>query len=220
MNVQAQPAELVDTFRHKATRHWPAAVGIGAVAASTMAVFAYVLIDLPMAWWAHRELAPSVEAWFNQVTYLGSSQPWLIWGSVALVLCLLLKMWRRAAEAGLILASVAAAGMLTNLFKAILGRVRPEGLFQHDLHGFEFFHTNYHLTSFPSGHSATIGAAMTALVLLWPRLSPVWVALAIVVGLSRVMVTAHYPSDVIIGLYVGFAITLMLNALFCHLFGE
>jgi membrane-associated phospholipid phosphatase len=70
--------------------------------------------------------------------------------------------------------------------------------------------------SFPSGHAFNIAVVSTVLVfLLWPLLSPtgrrVASALAVVVslavGLDRVLLGAHFPSDVFAGYVLGVGIT-------------
>lgn len=212
MNDPTHDSSAPTSLRQLAAESWLIWSAMAGVIAITVAMFAYVLVDRAAAVWCHRHVASGVERFFDQLTHLGSSEPWLIWGSVLLVICVLLQMWRRASMVGLIVASVGAAGLLVNLFKFIAGRVRPEGYLLHDQFGFELFHTNYHLTSFPSGHSATIAAAMTALFLLWPRPVVLWATMAVLVCASRVVVTAHYPSDVIVGAWVGFSVAFMLNA--------
>ena len=166
----AQP----ETFRGLAGRCWLSWSASIAVIAATLAVFSYTLVDQPVAWWAYTHLPPGTRGqhFFDEMTHFGSSGPWLLGAGVAFVICLVLGLRRRAADAALVFAAVAAAGLLVNVVKAILGRARPEALFLHDLYGFEFFHTNYALTGFPSGHSATIGAAATVLTLFWPKLWP------------------------------------------------
>lgn len=70
--------------------------------------------------------------------------------------------------------------------------------------------------SFPSGHATNIAVVVSVLVfLLWPLLSQTWrrlsvaaaVLVAITVGLDRVFLGAHFPSDVFAGLVLGVGIT-------------
>lgn len=70
--------------------------------------------------------------------------------------------------------------------------------------------------SFPSGHAFNIAVVVTVLVfLLWPLLTPatrkvsviVAVVVALVVGIDRVMLGAHFPSDVIAGYVLGVGTT-------------
>jgi undecaprenyl-diphosphatase len=60
--------------------------------------------------------------------------------------------------------------------------------------------------SFPSGHSAASFAAATALTTFYPRAAPLVYTLATGVGLSRVYLGHHFPSDVAVGAAVGSAI--------------
>lgn len=70
--------------------------------------------------------------------------------------------------------------------------------------------------SFPSGHAFNIAVVVTVLVfLLWPLLTPVArkasvvvaVVVPLVVGLDRMMLGAHFPSDVIAGYVLGVGTT-------------
>jgi undecaprenyl-diphosphatase len=60
--------------------------------------------------------------------------------------------------------------------------------------------------SFPSGHTATAFAAATVLALFHPRLRWPALALAAVVGLSRVYLGVHFWADVVVGAVFGVVI--------------
>jgi undecaprenyl-diphosphatase len=59
--------------------------------------------------------------------------------------------------------------------------------------------------SFPSGHSAASFAAATSLASFYPGTAPLVYALATGVGLSRVHLGHHFPSDVAAGAILGVA---------------
>jgi len=59
--------------------------------------------------------------------------------------------------------------------------------------------------SFPSGDTQTAFTAATYLSFLLPRWTPLFLSLAISVGLSRIYMGAHFPLDVIVGAVIGAA---------------
>jgi membrane-associated phospholipid phosphatase len=96
--------------------------------------------------------------------------------------------------------AVALPGIVSTLSKRWIGRVRPSaaGPF-----AYEPFSWRPEYASFPSGHATTAFAALVAFGLLFPRIRPVLWLYALLVGASRVIVSAHYPSDVIAGAAFG-----------------
>jgi membrane-associated phospholipid phosphatase len=88
-------------------------------------------------------------------------------------------------------------------FKYLLGRYRPVMFFKHKLYGLHFFASQWDLHSTPSGHTLRAFALLTALSLVYRRLAVVFLFLALLIGVSRVAVTAHYPSDVLFGAFIG-----------------
>jgi membrane-associated phospholipid phosphatase len=108
---------------------------------------------------------------------------------------------RRRADRMLACAVVASA--LPHLFKLLVRRRRPDRTVVHgNRHGIPFSGNPW--DSFPSGHALHLGAlARTTHALLPAPLRPVmWSAFAVLAA-SRVLLLAHYPSDVIGGLALG-----------------
>jgi undecaprenyl-diphosphatase len=110
--------------------------------------------------------------------------------------------------------AVALAGLANMLAKNVLCRARPSaagaGAF---FAGFPCFPASYAQASFPSGHTATAFALATVLSLWYPRWTAAWLALAAVVGWSRVGLGSHFPSDVVAGAVLGSAVVLVLGRL-------
>ena len=104
--------------------------------------------------------------------------------------------------------AVAGSGLAASAIKNVLGRVRPEHLAGpnvFELHPLSF---TAKYAAFPSGHSTTAGATAMVLALLFPGLRrPILVAGALV-ALSRILLDAHFPADVIAGFGFGAAFTL------------
>ena len=115
--------------------------------------------------------------------------------------------------ASYIILTVALAGLTSNMLKWLFGRARPALESAFSFFPFEGGHV---YASFPSGHATTIGAIMMSLYLLAPALRLPVLVLALWLGFSRVMVGAHYPSDVIAGLTLGAWFALLLATLFAR----
>lgn len=60
--------------------------------------------------------------------------------------------------------------------------------------------------SFPSGHTASSFAAATALAIFYPKAAPLAYTLAAGVGVSRVHLGVHFPSDAAVGGVIGIGI--------------
>jgi membrane-associated phospholipid phosphatase len=92
-----------------------------------------------------------------------------------------------------------------------LGRYRPRYLFSEQWYGINPLNFNIAHNSFPSGHTQTIFAITAALTILYPRLGIVFFSIAILVGGSRIILIAHYPSDVIFGAYLGLSTAILVS---------
>lgn len=104
------------------------------------------------------------------------------------------------------------ATTLTNwLLKAAIGRPRPRHLFRQDAFAPHPFGWDLFSNSFPSGHAQTIATAMTALWILFPRWGWIFATIGGLVALSRVVVTSHYPADIVAGAWLGVIVALLIR---------
>ena len=99
--------------------------------------------------------------------------------------------------------SVVSAVVVTGVLKVLIGRTRPvlfDALGKADFEPFVF---DSIFNSMPSGHSAASFAGLVMLGMLFPRVKWMTWTLAIVIGISRVYAGAHWPSDVLLGAFIG-----------------
>jgi undecaprenyl-diphosphatase len=101
---------------------------------------------------------------------------------------------------------VGAAGLTDDLLKILFGRARPYLWLAGDDSGFGFFRYSAKFASFPSGHTTTSFAAAIILSMILPRHKPWFLLAAALVGISRIVLDVHYPSDVIAGALLGVAV--------------
>ena len=57
----------------------------------------------------------------------------------------------------------------------------------------------------------TIFAISMGLTILYPRFGIIFLLVALLVGLSRIILIAHYPSDVVFGAYLGLSTAILLK---------
>ncbi len=196
----------------------------------SLVALGFEYLDEPVArqareWRAQGGIVPT---FFRAITDLGTSA-WIliITGIGGLIISAMrwsamnrdqIAYWSRLhAQCNFIFFSVAVTGIAANLIKNTIGRARPRHLDTLGPLEFDFARFDSGFASFPSGHSTTFGALCMALALVLPRKWWPWFAAAAVLGgASRVMVGAHYPSDVIMGLYFGAGATLLFARYLSH----
>ena len=101
--------------------------------------------------------------------------------------------------------SMAVGGSLTTSSKFILRRQRPQ-----EQHG--FYSVKYDRHSFPSGHATRMGAVATWGAILFPGYAWVFIGVSLWTAWSRVALSVHYLLDVVIGLTIGVATSLLIFA--------
>jgi membrane-associated phospholipid phosphatase len=165
-----------------------------------------------------RERNPLTLETFELVTRLGASA-WILYiaGGALLAVSLYpvdrlgraqrLRVHDIALIAYFLFTSVAFAGLLTTLFKNIIGRARPKVTPDGSVWFSNPFGDNYDFASFPSGHATTAGALTIALMLLAPRYRVFFLLAGIWIAISRPVLGVHFPSDILAGFCFGAGFT-------------
>lgn len=160
-------------------------------------------------------LPPVLVEVFNTVTDFGKSGWFLIplGGLVFIIALVNLPSLPRATRATLatiamrasfVFLAIGAPGLFVAIVKRAIGRARPiTGSFDPFAYTPPVWRSDY--ASMPSGHTTTAFAAAFAIAVLWPRLAPFMCLYALAIAASRVVVLAHYPSDAVVGSFVGLA---------------
>ncbi len=104
-----------------------------------------------------------------------------------------------------VLAAVVAATLVATSIKRLVSRVRPGRENAGRFLGPSWSHANYR-ESFPSSHSATAVALTVVLAALYPAAAATFWALAIICACLRYLLDAHWPSDVLGGIAIGYGI--------------
>jgi membrane-associated phospholipid phosphatase len=102
-----------------------------------------------------------------------------------------------------IFCAVSLATVVCGVLKFILGRARPIFYEALNMTGFFPFAHDWAFHSMPSGHTVASFAGLVMIGLLLPRAKWFTWGLAVLIGVGRVCVGAHWPSDVILGAFIG-----------------
>jgi membrane-associated phospholipid phosphatase len=181
----------------------------GLVAAGAIAL-SMAFLDVPLYDFASG-LPPWLVDLFYEITDFGASE-WVLAPVGALIALIgvlaspaLDRMSRAVlamtvARLGYVFIAVGLPGLVGTIVKRWIGRVRPSAL---GPFAYEPFSWRPDFASFPSGHATTAFAALVAIGVVFPRARPVLWIYALLIAASRIVVTAHYPSDVIAGAAFG-----------------
>lgn len=167
---------------------------------------------------------PSWVGWsFDQITDFGKSG-WFLFplGILFLLLAAMPTLPRLPqlvlsavmVRVGFLFIAIAAPSLLDTIIKRMIGRARPlvgGGL---DPYLFSPFKWTSDYASLPSGHATTAFAAAVAFGTLWPRARTAFWVYALLIAVSRVVLTAHYPSDVLAAAAVGIGGALLVRRWF------
>jgi membrane-associated phospholipid phosphatase len=222
--VLARPAR--GPKQHTAPLSWPMTwqqVCIDAGIALAIFFFLMVFIDAAaIRGVAH--LPRWIVRFFNEITDYGKGG-WFLWplGLFFVALAALPPMLPRVQQlvvaavvgrVGFLFVAIGLPGLFGTIIKRVIGRARPMVTGAIDPYAFSPFIWRADYASLPSGHTTTAFAALVAIGTLWPRARTVMWIYALLIAASRVVVTAHYPSDVFAGAIVGTVGALMVRRWF------
>jgi hypothetical protein len=135
----------------------------------------------------------------------------LTWGADEHLLCALAAGWwlycrnrdaRHRRDSDHILLTTIAVTIIPHLLKAVFDQERPDRLtVRGHLHGVPF--SGKRLDAFPSGHAIHVGALASAATVLRPAKRNLAWALGAGLVLTRIVLLAHWMSDVVAGLAIG-----------------
>lgn len=159
--------------------------------------------DQPIAYFFH-QYATQISV-FNWVTHIGSNKLYLL-GLLFLALLFRYGYRRRSWElcCWFLWLCVLIPNCVNGILKMLLGRARPELLFQSKpVYGFFGWQQDPAFWSFPSGHTTTIIGLTLGLVILFPRHRYFFMLLAIMIMTTRIILTQHFLSDVLATAFLG-----------------
>jgi membrane-associated phospholipid phosphatase len=166
-------------------------------------IISYLYLDIPITKYC-LTLSPTIKKIAELITTFGIATWYLIASIIFYLFYRFIYKNNRFADRSLfVFLSLSITGIFNLLVKWIAGRHRPVDLFNPGYFGFDYFGLVYELTSFPSGHSQTAFTLATALTLLFPCWGIPAFIIAGAVGISRIILTSHYLSDVIAGAGIG-----------------
>ncbi len=112
--------------------------------------------------------------------------------------------------------TIATSGIICQAIKHLLGRARPRFLSEFGAYHFVGPSFRSGIDSFPSGHTTTVFAAAVVLSQFKPSWKGGFFAVAVLIGLVRILAGAHYPSDVLAGAVLGSTVASILSRSFRH----
>lgn len=191
---------------------------LAAVAVSMLLLDAFLIGEA-------RQLPRWMRKAFEWITWFGLSG-WFLWptGILLLVIAALpsSKLPRLAqgvlaaivVRTGFIFLAIGTPALFVAIIKRIIGRARPYVFPVTDPYSYAPFLWKSSYASFPSGHATNAFAVAVAIGALWPQARlPLWIY-AMIIAASRVVVNAHFPSDVIAGAVIGTAGALLVRGWF------
>lgn len=198
--------------RAQAARHWARrSLMLVAVSALAIAALMYVLDAAEIGWMPPRGTAA---LWPVRIATDFGKSSYVLWTLAAIlaVTAMIAPRLRGHARGALIALStriafvffaVLVSVLAAELLKGTVGRGRPFVGGAANAFNFSHFAWSEGYASLPSSHAVTAFALAFAVSAVWPGLRAVMIVYALVIAVSRLVLLAHHPSDVVAGAIVG-----------------
>jgi membrane-associated phospholipid phosphatase len=179
-------------------RSWK--IWIALILLAILALIAAFLLDQTTSHWINAHSSPELKRVMRIVSRVGDWPAHAIAGAIGIAIAFAAgsKAWMRIFLAMLI--ALALAGVTTRAIKIATGRARPSVKTEALWNGPQLS-SKYH--AFPSGHTASSTAFFVALFLARKKPGAPLLLIPILIALSRLIVGAHYLSDVTFAAIVG-----------------
>jgi undecaprenyl-diphosphatase len=154
-----------------------------------------------------RHATPIVERAGKALTFAADEKPLLLGALLYWLYGRAPPSPQRVQRADHLLACIAISAALPHLLKLVVNRQRPDRKLMHGLPRHGIPHSGNPRDSFPSGHAMHLGAIAAAFTrTASTTVAAIAWAAALVLSGTRLLLLAHYVSDVLGGLAIGAAI--------------
>lgn len=161
-------------------------------------LLSYYFIDKNLAMMLFEHHINIQYSFLSGLTLFGESKFFLVGLiSVALICRYIVRNPTYEARAWFLWLCVFIPNLICLILKIVIGRARPEMLFQDNLFGFYGFQHHSVYWSLPSGHTTTIISLACGLSILFPRHSWLYFVVAFAIAATRILLLQHYLSDVL-----------------------
>ncbi len=165
------------------------------------------------------KINPQTKSLFSTLTHFGDSLYFFIPAITIWVVIKILnkknKLLSAISDISLfIFFSILFSGVVAQIFKHIIGRPRPVLYNDFNLKEIDIFNFDSKWHSFPSGHTTTIFAFIFCLFFLFPKIKNILITLAIIIASTRVIIGAHFISDIFGGVLVAYLCTIFVRKKF------
>jgi len=175
-------------------------IWIALAAVAVIALVAAFFLYHAAAAWIGAHSSPELKRAMQTVSRVGDWPAHLIAGLLGIAIAFVMKSktWMRIFLAMLV--ALALAGVTARVVKLATGRARPSVKTEAHWNG-PWYSPKYH--AFPSGHTASSTAFFVALFLKRKKIGAPLLLIPVLIALSRMVVGAHYLSDVTFAAILG-----------------